>query len=66
MLVTESKKLTITQKLIATDHDHDKYITTQDFNKLISESFTARLKKANLGSKSYIANFIKRQILITN
>ena len=29
---------------ITTDHDHDKYITTQEFNKLTSEGFTARLK----------------------
>ena len=26
---------------ITTDHDHDKYITTQDSSKLISENFTA-------------------------
>ena len=30
---------------IATGHDHDKYITTQEFNKLLSENFTARLNK---------------------
>ena len=29
---------------IATDQCHDKYITTQEFNKLTSENFTARLK----------------------
>ena len=34
-----------------TDHNHDKYITTQIFNKLTSDNFTARLKKANLASK---------------
>ena len=38
---------------IATDHDHDKYITTQEFNKLTSEKFIARLKQAN-------ANFLKK------
>ena len=38
---------------IATDHDHDKYITTQEFNKLTSETFIARLKQAN-------ANFLKK------
>ena len=27
---------------ITTDHDHDKYITTQVFNKLASERFAAR------------------------
>ena len=53
------KKVTTIQKLvkvkkITTDHDHDKYITTQEFKKLTAESFTARLAKANLRSKSYI------------
>ena len=47
-------------KLLLTDHDHDKYITTQEFNKLTSENFTARLKQANLGSKNDIANFVKK------
>ena len=28
-----------------TGHDHDKYITTPEFNKLTSENFTATLKK---------------------
>ena len=36
---------------IATDHVHDKYITTQEFNKLTSENFAARLKQANLAKK---------------
>ena len=34
------------------DHDHAKYITTQDFKKLASENFTAQ---ANLASKHDIA-----------
>ena len=38
-----------------TDHDHDKYMTTQEFNKLTSDYFTARLKKGNLASKNDIA-----------
>ena len=33
---------------------------TQEFNKLTSESFTARLAKANLARKSGIANFVKK------
>ena len=44
-----------------TDHDHDKCITTPEFNKLTAENF-----QANLASKSDTANFIKRQILIIN
>ena len=49
-----------------TNHDHDKYITTQEFNKLTSDNFTARLAQANLASKNDIAYFIKRQILMIN
>ena len=65
MLLIQSKKLTITQKLvklkkkITTDRDHDKYITTQEF-KLISENFTARLAQANLASKSDVSNLLKK------
>ena len=52
-------KISEIENKITTDHDHDKYITTQVFNKLTSENFTARLKQADLGSKSDIANFVK-------
>ena len=51
---------------IAADHDHDKYIITQEFNKLTSENFTARLKQANLASKNDIANFVKKTDLMKN
>ena len=35
------------------DHDHsNKNITTQEFNKLTSENFDARLTQANLTSKN--------------
>ena len=67
MLVVYSKRLTITQKLcdienkIATDHDHDKYITTQEFNKLTSENFATRLVQANLASKNDTANFVRKK-----
>ena len=30
-----------------TDHDHDKYITTQEFDKSTSENFATRLAQAN-------------------
>ena len=33
---------------------------TQEFNKLTSENFTARLKQANLVSKNDIVNFVKK------
>ena len=53
-------KISEMENKITTDHDHDKYITTQEFNKLKSENFTARLAQANLASKSDIANFVKK------
>ena len=44
-----------------TDHDHsNKYITTQEFNKITSQNFAARLPQANLAGKSDIANFGKK------
>ena len=42
-----------------TDHDHDKYITTQESNKQTPKSFAARLAEANLASNTDIANFVK-------
>ena len=62
MLVIQSKKLAISEieNKINTDYDQDKYVTIQEFNKISSENFTARLKQANLASKSDIANFLKK------
>ena len=54
------KKISEIKNKITTDHDHDKYITTQEFNKLISDNFTARLKQAYLTRKSDIVNFVKK------
>ena len=51
---------------ITTDHDHDKYITTHEFNKVTAENFTLRLAQANLASKSDIANFVKKTDLNNN
>ena len=34
-------------------------INTPEFNKLTAENFAARLKQANLASKSDVANFVK-------
>ena len=39
-------KISEIENKITTDHDHDKYITTQEFNKLTAEDFTARLAQA--------------------
>ena len=43
-----------------TDCDDGKYITSPEFDKLTAENFTARLREPNLASKSYIANFVKK------
>ena len=60
-------KISEIENKITTDHDHDKYITTQELNKLTAENFTARLAQANLASKNDIANFVKkRQIFMIN
>ena len=50
----------LVKKKIILDHNYDKYIFTQEFNKLTSENFTARLKQANLASRNDIANIVKR------
>ena len=39
--------------------DHNKYITTQEFNKLTSQNVTARLKQGSLVSKNYVRSFLK-------
>ena len=52
-------KISETENNIAKDHVHNKYITTQEFNKLTSEDFTGRLAQPGLPSKSDI-NFKKK------
>ena len=49
-------KFKIKSVLIMVIHD----FTIQEFNRLTSENFTARLAKANLASKSDITNFVKK------
>ena len=48
-------KINETEKKI-TDDNHDKYITTPEFTKLTSENFAARLKQANLVTKTEFDN----------
>ena len=43
-----------------TDHDHDKYITTQEVNKIMSKSFAARSAQANLASKNDNVALVKK------
>ena len=52
-------KINETEKKI-TDHDHAKYITAQECNKLVSDNFAAVLAQLNLASKNDIANFVKK------
>ena len=42
------------------DHNHDEYITTQEFNELTTENFTARLAQAKFETKADIADFVKK------
>ena len=52
--VYNAKILHIEKKV--TDHNHDKYITTSEFNKLPTETFKARLAQANLVAKTDFDN----------
>ena len=57
MLVVQSRKQIRTQKLVklkknVTDHNHDEYITTPEFNKFTAYVFAARLARANLVTKT--------------
>ena len=45
-----TKNTEIEKKLI--DHNHDKYITTPEFNTLAGDDFNARLAQANLITKA--------------
>ena len=65
MLLIQSKKADSKTKIIyiqekIADHDHsNKDITAPEFNKLTAQGFAARLKQADLESKSDIINFVK-------
>ena len=43
-----------------TDHNHDKYITTPEINRLTTENFKARLAQANLISNSDLGTELKK------
>ena len=43
-----------------TDHNHDKYITTPEFNTLAADVFNARLKQANLVVKHFFDNTVSK------
>ena len=40
--------------------EHNKYITTTEFNKLTAEIFTTRLRQANLATEGDIPDFVKK------
>ena len=42
-----------------TDHDHNKYITTPEFNTLAARVFNARLAQANLITKTYFDTMLQ-------
>ena len=41
-------------------HNHDKYITTPEFNKFTADIFALRLKWANLASRSDLVNLVNK------
>ena len=49
-----------------TDHSHEKYITTPEFNKLTTENFEARLAQANLVTKTDFDDKLKNIDKILN
>ena len=58
MLVIQPKKTdyntkTSEVKKKITDSNHNKYLTTPEFNKFTGDIFAARLNQANLARKSY-------------
>ena len=50
--ITEIEKKIVLKKRICHDHDHDKYITTTEFNTLAASGFNARLAQAILVTKT--------------
>ena len=53
-------------KLITLGHDQDKYITTQEFDKITAKTLPARLAQASLVRKNDISNFVKKTNLNKN
>ena len=53
-------------KLITVGHDQDKYITTQEFDKITAKTLPARLAQASLVRKNDISNFVKKTNLNKN
>ena len=45
-----------------TDHNHDRYISTSEFNRLTTENFKARLGEANLITKTDLDTELKKSV----
>ena len=66
MLVTQSKKTDYNTKISETEnrianHDHDKYITTPEFNEFTAKKFIARLKQTIKKCQSNINKSINKR-----
>ena len=48
-----------------TDHNHDKYIDTQEFNKLATSVFNARIAQANLITTDFAAKLLSLNKKVT-
>ena len=53
-------------KKILDNDRNNKDITTQEFNRLTAENLAARLKQANLATKTDADDFVEKADLITN
>ena len=54
-------KITDIEKKL-TDHNHDKYITTPEFNNLAADVFNVKLKRANLVRRTDFDNSVSSLI----
>ena len=45
-----------------TDHNHDRYISTSEFNRLTTENFKARLGEVNLITKTDLDTELKKSV----
>ena len=59
-LATNTPLTAFDYKITEHSTEHSIYITTQKFNNLAAENFTARLKQSNLANKGDIAYFFKK------
>ena len=48
------------------DHDHGKYITAKEFNKVTADNFCTWLKQTNVVCKNNITDLVKKQTLMIN